>query len=374
VTGAAPARVELVVDRCAPDKSARRQAWVVRNDADWPATLTRMCEFASAAATGELTAQAKSSCGRAGGIRPESLLALARYGGPKENRAWKALEAIMAADPQFAPAAVEYLTWVSNSGDRDEFWNRVVAVAWPPQSSAAQLIGFSPRSALRMENPNQPSQVLRLGARPSPSVRSRSSSGKPRGRHADRLAEGKDEPTLTIGPFPWRKEPYTPNEATHTAALALSLGVYGNWPRNYRSQWLLGYALMRYGWMLRGTSMWADVPESGKEGFPVFIKWADRFNDAALRAHPEADSILVNKMNTTKLRDGDWLAVFDRAVEVNPHHQRLYEDAINFSLRQWGGTAETRDRVFDLALSNNPDAEWAKTLREQCGNYGQPDL
>ena len=353
----------------------------MRNDADWPATLTRMCEFASAVATGELTAQAKSSCGRAGGIRPESLLALARYGGPRENRGWKALEAIMAADPQFAPAAVEYLTWVSNTGDRDEFWNRVVAVAQAvPQSSAAQLIGFSRLGqTYGWKISSQPYPRFFAWVRAHPhlfaawlELAASLAAGTPSDWPKEKTSL---IPLLDWAPFPWRKEPYTPNEATHTAALALSLGVNGNWPQNYRSQWLLGYALMRYGWMLRGTSMWADVPESGKEGFPVFIKWADRFNDAALRAHPEADSILLNKMNTTKLRDGDWLAVFDRAVEVNPHYQRLYEDAINFSLRQWGGTAETKDRVFDLALSNNSDAEWAKTLRERMRKkYGQPDL
>ena len=123
VSGINPVRVELVVDGCAAGTSSHRREWKIASEADWPGALAEMCEFASASATGELTSIARASCHRARSIRPESLLALARFGGPSENRAWKALEAIVAADPSFAPAAIDYLWRLTYYSERrNAYW------------------------------------------------------------------------------------------------------------------------------------------------------------------------------------------------------------------------------------------------------------
>jgi hypothetical protein len=66
---------------------------------------------------------------------------------------------------------------------------------------------------------------------------------------------------------------------------------------------MIGYSLEHYGWMLRGHGFWRDVPEIGKGGFPVSVEWADRFNVAALRLHPDADTVWDSDMRTTALRE-----------------------------------------------------------------------
>src|SRR5207342_338105 len=79
---------------------------------------------------------------------------------------------------------------------------------------------------------------------------------------------------------------YYPNEATHSAALSLSLGLYTNWPHGYRSHWQMGYALLRYAWMLRGNDLWSEVPPLGRQAFVPLMRTADRFIDVANGANP----------------------------------------------------------------------------------------
>ena len=370
VRGVAPARIEFTVDACSPGDASHQREWVIGADSDWPTALAEMCEFASTSATGELTARAKTSCSRARDIRPSSLMALARYGGTREYGSWKSIEAMVAADPKFAPAVIEYVTWIRYDNDRNAFWNQVTATALRvPQSSAVQLHAFS-RLVLaygwKIENRPYPQffawvrdhsylSAAWLG------LASGLSSGTPGLWPADEVIPSSAE----NGPPPRRKKSYPPNEATHSASLALSLAIYRNWPQSYRSLWMMGYALQRYGWMLRGSEFVRDAPQIGKRGFPVFISWADRFNDAALELHPEADTLWIGKMVTTKLDGGDWLAVFDRAVEVSPHNAQLYEDAMSYAVNRWGGNFIVRGRIESVARAKNPNAEWARTLRER---------
>jgi len=378
VSGAKPIRVELVVDGCAAGKSSHRREWKIASEAAWPGALAEMCEFASASATGELTSIARASCQRARSIRPESLLALARYGGPKENRSWKTLEAMIAADPAFAPAAIDYLGRIIYDGKpnddkrRVEFAERVAVIArGAPQSSAVQLVAHWRVAYYLGWNVRQ---------RPYPEffawIRNHAhlsaawmavASGLAQGSHEDwpeetwwtRLLSGEVANWVSLH----RARP--PNEATHTASLALSLANYQRRPQAYRTHWQMAYALQQYGWMLRGPGYWPEVPKIGRRGFPVFVAWSEQFYQSTLSMNPDANEALIGLMVSTKLNGGDWLAAFDRAVEANPHTWWLYDRAMCYARPQWGGDAETRLRIESVALENNPDASWAKTLRSR---------
>jgi hypothetical protein len=380
-SGAKPVRVELVVDGCAAGKSSHVRRWSITADTEWPGALAEMCEFASASATGELTPQARASCQRAKEIRPDSLLALARFGGPAENRAWSSLEALVAADPKFAPAAIDYLSRMTYSAERrTAYWERVGAIAEGlPQSNAVQLLAYSQLArhfgwALRVA----PYPTFIAWVREHPhcyaawlALASALAAGNP--------DDWPEETFLTrhlpkkVADWLLPRRHNLPNEATHTMSLALTLGIYERWPQAYRTQWQVAYALTGYGWMLRGQGFWNDVPTIGKRGFPVFIDWSEQFYQSTLRINPDADEAWTGLMIATKLNGGDWLAVFDQAVEANPHDWGLYDSAMRYAMNRWGGDAETRERIESAALANNPNAPWAKALRDRWETFDKKE-
>lgn len=243
VSGAGPTRVELLVDGCGPGNSSHKKEWTVRADQDWPVTLAEMCEFASASATGELTPRARASCQRARDIRPESLLALARYG--KQNRMWKALEAIVEADPKFAPAVIEDLSRMEYSGgQRQAFWDRVGVLAkGARQSSAVQLLVYSRVASIYgWKISLEPYPTFFVWVRNHPYLNAAwlaLASGLARGNPSD-YPDSENPPLTADGfPLPMARKDYPPNEATHTASLTLSLAIYRNWPQSYRSLWMI---------------------------------------------------------------------------------------------------------------------------------------
>jgi hypothetical protein len=154
---------------------------------------------------------------------------------------------------------------------------------------------------------------------------------------------------------------YHPNEATHSAAL--SLGLYTNWPHGYRSHWQMGYALLRYAWMLRGNDLWSEVPPLGRQAFVPLMRMADRFVAVANEANPAVATLWVNRLETLRHTDGNWRAAFEQGVAGHPRHQGLYESAMEYAQDRWGGTDADRDWVEHLAIRNNPGALWPHTLR-----------
>ncbi len=377
VSGVNPVQVEFVVDACAAGISMHRRQWTVRSESEWPGVLAEMCEFAIASVLGELAPKALASCRRAREIRPDSLQALARFGGPKENRAWVTLESMIAVDPKFAPAAIEYLWRLNYTAERrNAYWDRVGVIAQGlPQSSAVQLLAHSQLArhfgwnvrvapypsfiALVREHPHGHAAWLSLA--------SALAAGYPEDAPEETLLTRLLPKKVTdwLVPRPYRP----PNEATHTMSLALTLGIYERWPQSYRTHWQVAYALQRYGWMLRGGRYWQEVSAAGKRGFPVFIAWSERFFQSTLRINPDADEAWIGLMIATKLNDGDWLAIFDRAAEANPHDWGLYDSAMSYAIDRWGGDAGTRQRIEKAALENNPNAAWAKELRTRWETF-----
>jgi hypothetical protein len=381
ISGSAPARVNLTTDGCAPGQSSHARQWTIPADGDWPAALAEMCEYAFTNTAGELTPRAKASCNRARSIRPESFLAFASWVGPKENRAWKRLEAMYAADPKFAPTAVEYLRWLYydkahyDAAKQKAFWDRVgeVARAFRP-STALQLMAYAREMPIayhiRIEVHQNFFVWLRSHSHLSSAWMISASSLADANPLDYGLPEALRPAELWLTDLFGRDPLSVPNEPTHTAALALSLAVYRAWPDSYRSWWQMGYALEHYGWMIRGVGYWNEVPRVGRRGFPVMISWANEFNRATLERHPDAAAVWTNRMRTAKLNDDDdWVQIFERAAEVAPSHRQLYYDAMNYALDQWGGTHALREHIQATAIAKNPDADWAKDLVERYEKY-----
>ena len=379
VSGVNPVQVEFVVDACAAGISTHRRQWSVRSESEWPVVLAEMCEFAIASVRDEVVPKALASCRRAREIRSASLLALARFGGPKENRAWRVLETLYATDPKFAPTTIEYLWRLPyREAERREFGERVFAIAKEaPQSSAVQLVAYSRLARnIGWNVKYQPYPRMIPWVREHPNLYEAwmaLASGLAGGMPEDWPDKPSPSPEADGILSLSSKQSNPPNEATHTMSLALSLAMYQRWPETYRTRWQMGYALQRYGWMLRGQNFWQDVPVIGKRGFPVFIDWSERFYQSTLAMNPDADEAWIGLMISTKLNNGDWLATFDRAVEANPRDSSLYETAMSYAIDRWGENSATRLRIERVALQKNPEAAWAKTLRERWEAFGKPE-
>jgi hypothetical protein len=158
---------------------------------------------------------------------------------------------------------------------------------------------------------------------------------------------------------------YSPNDATHQASLAISLDYYANWPQSYRARWQMGHALMQYAWMVRGNETWPKVPRAGKRAWLPLNRLADQYIAAALEQQPNAPALWANRITTTFHTEGDWMLMFDKAAERHPHAPQVYEAAMRFAQPKWGGDDVDRTHIQNLALRNNPNADWAKTLIER---------
>ena len=364
VEGVAPGfRVIANVDRCKEGTEVVRKVFAVGTDTDWPRTLRDVCDFIIAVTAGS-SSRSQTVCGRASAIRPGSFVAYAAYatvqGMPRER-----VEAIVAADPTFAPAVLDVLDRMPVGNDKAAFWKQVDALALAAGATpAVAMAAYSRlvRSAWKLEHP--PYDRLKELIRANPQLRG------PWLLLASSLADAVDwdypdesKVVAWLKDFVgWEGAKYYPNEATHSAALALTLDYYGNWPDSYRAHWQVGYAVMRYAWMVRGHQTWGKVPQQGKRAFRPLMRIADGFIASALATQPGAAGLWDDRIITVVHTGGDWRATLDAAAQKVPHAQRIYETAMNYALRQWGGSEDDRQYVWNLAVHNNPGAEWAKTL------------
>jgi hypothetical protein len=368
VEGNAPAfRVVTTVDRCRDGTEAARKVFAVGSDAAWPQALRDICDFVIASTTAGPSARSQAACGRAAAIRPASFLAYGAYaassGMPRER-----VEAIVAVDPKFAPAALDLIDRMSAGEDKASFWRQLDALSKAAGATPAIVMAATARQlAGTWKLEHRPYLELYELIRANPQLRG------PWLLLASSLSEAVtwDHPSGSkviewlkdlVG---WEGANYSPNEATHSAALAVSLDYYATWPDSYRAHWQVGYALMRYAWMVRGNETWSRVPRHGKKAFKPLMELADEFMASALVSQPAAAGLWANRIETAYHTRGDWRATLDAAAKNVPHAQRIYETAMNYALSQWGGSEDDRQYVWNLAVHNNPDVIWAKTLIER---------
>ena len=133
------------------------------------------------------------------------------------------------------------------------------------------------------------------------------------------------------------------------------------WPQNYRVWWSLGWALNQHSWQVRGNSKWRDVPERAKEKFKLLSYLADRAIDEALGFNARNGILWSQKIRTMGSLKGyspELMKAFDKAVELVPVQQQIYDAAWNYAADKWGGNASSRRHIADLAVKYNPDAAW----------------
>ena len=268
------------------------------------------------------------------------------------------LEALVAEDPSFVPAVVDLLDRMPYDGDWRAFVERrkrlvAGAGAFPAVIHTAlkrhlAIYGwkldkdvYEPMYAFIRAHPQLRSGWLVLAAS---------------------LAEGASHDHRPAGA---PRDSYHPNEATHTAALSLSLAYYANWPESYRARWQMGYALTKYAWMLRGNATWNKVPVLGRASLLPLMRIAEPLIADALATQPNSSALWEHRIWTLYHVDGDWRAAFDAAIERAPRAQNVYEIAMELSQDRWFGKPADIERVESLARKHNPGEAWVDTLRDR---------
>jgi hypothetical protein len=364
VRGSTPAVIETFVSRCGERAPSPTAQVAVDREAQWPQAMRSVCEAVLAAVGIAKVGSPTQGCRRALDFQPGSIIAYAKYVVPGKYGTTLALEPIVRADPAFTPALLEMLWRLPYDGNKDAFLAQVRKLTALARSSpAATLVGLSRQLELTgWKIGHHPYDELHALIRAHPQLRAIWIT------LASRLSEGSTHDHPPGGP----REPaglneirrgYYPNEATHSAALSLSLALYANWPHGYRSHWQMGYALLRYAWMLRGGDFWREVPPLGRKAFIPLLRTADRFIAVASDANPTVAALWVNRIETSRHIEGDWRAVLEQAVATHPQHQALYESAMAYAQDVWGGTEADRHWIERLAIRNNPGATWPHMLR-----------
>jgi hypothetical protein len=360
-------RAVVVVDQCSPSGKSYERSFAAASDTDWPAALAEACAFVIATVAAA-TDRSRAACERARAIRSESFVAYASYatvrGMPLER-----LRALVAGDPKFAPAVVDLVNRLPYDNDKAAFLKEVealrVAAGSPPAVALVALSRQAGRNAWKLEH--RPLPALAAFIRANPSLRA------PWMVFASTLSNAVvyDYPQgVTASTY---KESdsvdgccYTRNEATHSAGLALSLAYYSNYPKSYRAQWQVGWAVMQYALMLRGVGTSKHVPEEGRAALKPMCALADRFFAEALATQPQATALWSNRIIAQYHSDRDWMETFESAVALHPKAKAVYETAMNYAQQRWGGTASQRKLIEDLAKKNNPGEQWPYMLRERA--------
>lgn len=357
-------RVITTIDDCKGGREAKQKIVTVHSDADWPRALRELCDYVIAVAA-KPSPRALTACGRAAAIRPASFMAFTTYaatrGMPREQ-----VEKIVAADPTFSPAVTEVIYRLPMGTDKGAYLEKVQALA------AAE--GGTPAVAMAAYAQQLAANAWKIEHRPYPKlmelIRANPQLRAPWLLLAQSLSNAAywdypNEPaavTWLKKQVSWEGANYFPNEVTHSAALAVSLAYYDNWPDSYRAHWQVGFAVARYALMLRGNEYWVKVPKLGKRAFNPLMKIANVFNASALSTQKASSGLWAHRITTARHSGEDWLAIFDDAAERHPRAQWIYDTAMCFAQNKWGGSQDDRQHVQDLAIRNNPDAEWAKTL------------
>jgi hypothetical protein len=100
------ARVVVVVGRLQVGP-AQRAGLCRRRDSEWPRVVADACDYIVATAVG-VSARSRAACDRARAIRSESFLAYAAFATTR-GMPFERLQALVAADPRFAPAVVDLI-------------------------------------------------------------------------------------------------------------------------------------------------------------------------------------------------------------------------------------------------------------------------
>ena len=81
----------------------------------------------------------------------------------------------------------------------------------------------------------------------------------------------------------------------------------------------LGFAIMRYGLMLRGVGTWNYVPRDGRVALEPMCALADEFFVQALATQPQAVSLWGNRVVARIHTKKNWMETFESGVTKGIH-------------------------------------------------------
>jgi len=153
------------------------------------------------------------------------------------------------------------------------------------------------------------------------------------------------------------------NDAGRTEeSLTVYSEVVNRWPRVYRGWWGLALASYRHAWVVRGQCrFWNEVSDQGKEVFPDLIAFCVAAADRGLELRGDSADLWGVKMDAYGSLNGrcdEFFRCFEKAVEYGPSCRWIYDDAINYTRRQWGGSYDDQNRIVQAAIKNNPNEIW----------------
>lgn len=146
-------------------------------------------------------------------------------------------------------------------------------------------------------------------------------------------------------------------------ASSVALETLKRWPENYRSWWLLAEAMRHLAWQKRGSvEDYAEAVEFGTDAFLPLLSIADEAVDAALAKHPYSSQLWRLKIETKPGYSEAMLKAFRRSIGYDPHNYHAYQSAMTYSAPKWGGSVAAQDRIYRLAIENNPGEQWPHQL------------
>ena len=139
------------------------------------------------------------------------------------------------------------------------------------------------------------------------------------------------------------------------AALTMAREMVTHWPDDFRSWESLAEAVL----LASGNGVYSSE-ESAEYGSMVSI--ADRVIDQALALHADSADLWWIKMRANPRYDDAMVAAFRSATRIDPGYRLAYESAYEYSAPDHGGEIVMQEKVRQLAIANNPEAEWPQML------------
>jgi hypothetical protein len=148
------------------------------------------------------------------------------------------------------------------------------------------------------------------------------------------------------------------NHPPYAQAITVALAETARWPSNYRAWWNLAFALGQYADAVRGGLFPGEMSEEAARRYPKLMQVAGKATSRALDANSTQPQLYAMRIDSEVLTGEDWYSTFSQAIALAPHSRMLYDKAMYYARKNWGGNASLRARIYRLARDNNPQTDW----------------
>lgn len=141
-------------------------------------------------------------------------------------------------------------------------------------------------------------------------------------------------------------------------AVAMARSLLSRHPAHYRAWLVYTASLSSYAWNIRGNHPWSRVPERGKRQFPKLMPLVEDSVEQSLMLNEYESDTWVHRAIHPPGASSQTRSALMRAIELSPHDSWAYEAGMLNFRRVWGGSIEEQMDFFELAVKNNPEAQW----------------